>query len=205
MLAWDQAPRAILAGVDALSRAGRSRVVVGITGPVGAGKTTLALSLGGTVISTDWYLPDYETVEYSRRDLPEVADLAALAQDLASLRSHGRAEVPVWSFATHRREGRAEVTAPGLIVVEGIHALHDRALPHLDLRVFVDAPDTVRWTRWEALEASGQRGWGVAAAREYFDRVAEPTYRSRESLYRSRADFIVLNHSESGPAPADSR
>jgi uridine kinase len=101
--------------------------------------------------------------------------------------------VPVWSFKSHRREGHIEVAPARLIVVEGIHALHDPPHAHVDVGVYVEAPAPVRWARWEVLESSGARGWGVEAAREYFDRVAEPTFVAHAARYRGRAHFIVTN------------
>ncbi len=195
-IAWEAAPAAIRAAAESKRRGAAGLggvIIVGVTGPVGAGKSTLASALGGATISTDSYLPDYEGVAYEERDRPESADLAGLARDLAELRARGRAQVPVWSFQSHRREGYREVNAGDLVVVEGIHALHDLPHAHLDLAVFVESPASVRWARWEALEYSGQRGWGVETARAYFHRVAEPTFLARCAEYRARAHFIVTN------------
>jgi len=194
---WDVAPGVIRAAADGRRTTARSLVVVGVTGPVGSGKSTLARALGGAVLSTDAYLPDYDGIPYEERDRPESADLHRLAADLREFRSTGRARVPVWSFQSHRREGYRDVEAGDLLVVEGIHALHDLPHAHIDLAVFIEAPASVRWARWEAIESSGARGWGVEAAREYFDRVAEPTFQSRIAEYRLRARFIVHNAEDS--------
>ena len=188
-LAWEAAPSEILAAAAAFS----GRVTIGITGPVGSGKSSLARRLSDCIVSTDDYLPDYDLVPFDSRDLPESADLAGLASHLHALKLEGGAEIPIWSFQTHRREGSRRVQAGRIIVCEGIHALHETVTPHLDLRIFVDAPATVRWSRWEDLERSGQRGWGVEAAREFFDRVAEPTFARFAPGYRTTAHYIVDN------------
>lgn len=182
-----------LAAAAAAARARGPVVIVGITGPVGAGKSLLASRLSACVIGTDHYLPDYATVPFGERDLPRHADLSALAGHLASLRTGRAADVPVWSFQTHRREASRRVAPAPLIVCEGIHALEGEVLPHLDVRVYVEAPAAVRWQRWEALERSGERGWGAEHAREHFERVAEPTFALAAERYREAADFIVLN------------
>jgi len=196
--------------------------VLAITGPVGAGKSTLAQHLRdsacnqtgnkanipnsgndasslkrASILRTDDYLPDYDMVPEEERDLPHHADFARLARDLASLRAGTPTLTPRWSFQTHRREGEQLTQPAGLIILEGIHALHDptdHPIQHLiDARAFVEAPAGVRWQRWEHLEFTGQRGWGVAIAREFFHAVAEPTFARYESLYRARADVIVIN------------
>lgn len=185
---FEEAPAAIRA---ALSPAGVR--VVGITGPVGAGKSLLAASLSGCVLSTDNYLPDYEGVAEAERDEPRHADFETLAANIRELRQGRGTLAPMWSFQTHRREGARLVAPHALVVVEGIHALHEGVVAHVDLGVFVEAPTAVRWERWAHLESSGQRGWGVEKARVFFENVAEPTYRRYERVYRDRAGIVVVN------------
>lgn len=188
----EQAPLAVRELAD-----GRSPHVVAITGPVGSGKSHLARLLSPCILSTDDYLPDYDTLAYEDRDDPRFADHERLIADLASLRAGRTTRIPIWSFLTHSRIGERELTPPdpgGLIVIEGIHALHDTLLPHLDLAIFVEAASAVRWQRWEHLESTGQRGWGVEVAREFFHGVAEPTFARYEETYRTRAHLIVTNH-----------
>lgn len=187
------APAAIRARArEAALRVNRP-VVIAICGPVGAGKSTLASQVQGAVLRTDDYLPDYHATPEHERDLPERADVARLLHDLAMLRAGRPARVPVWSFHSHQREGERDVQPHDAIVLEGIHALHEPIRPLVDLGVFVDAPAATRWARWEALETTGVRGWGVARARAYFDDVAEPSFLRLASIYRAAADLIVLN------------
>lgn len=188
---WSEAADAVRQLAATLGR------IVAITGPVGAGKSTLAARLSACVISTDSYLPDYDRVPYERRDDPEMADLARLAADLRLLASGADASVPVWSFHTHRREGERVMPAPKpheLIVCEGLHALHAPAADAAHVRVFVEAPASIRWARWEILETTGVRGWGPAVAKEFFDAVAEPTFAKWADALRARADVVVTNH-----------
>lgn len=194
-LSWDQAPGTLL---GALRERCVSVGVVGVTGPVGAGKSLLTnrlCTLGGVCLATDDYLPDYDKVKYEDRDDPEKADLPLLIENINTLRRGEAANIPKWSFHSHAREGYREVAPRPMVVIEGIHALHDRILPHLNLCVFVEAPPSVRWKRWEHLELSGQRGWGVEVAKQFFDSVAEPTYARFAPVYRSRAHFVVRNES----------
>ncbi len=171
----------------------RGMSVVGITGPVGSGKSTLAARLGGVVIRTDDYLPDYHTLPEHERDLPERADLALLDQQLRALALGHAVEAPTWCFQEHRRIGVRRVEPAALIVCEGIHALHPIVAGVYDVRVFVEAGADVRWRRWEMIEQEAERGWGVEAARRYFDKVAEPTFHARADGYRASADLIVDN------------
>ena len=99
----------------------------------------------------------------------------------------------MWSFQTHRREGKRRVNPAPLIVIEGIHALHRRVASVLDCAVFVEASETTRWSRWEAIELAGLRGWGVEKARAHFESVAEPTFARFEEEYRRAAHVVVRN------------
>jgi uridine kinase len=149
--------------------------------------------LTSCILATDNYLPDYETIPYHERDLPHHVDFARLAQDLASLRRGEPIQTPAWSFQTHKREGFRDLAPAPTVACEGIHALHAPVLPLLDVKVFIEAGPEVRWSRWELLETSGQRGWGVEQARAYFEQVAEPTFAAAEQAYRSCADIVVVN------------
>ncbi|MBL9001285.1 MAG: AAA family ATPase [Phycisphaerae bacterium] len=187
---FDDAP-SLLTGL-AVSLA-RPVVVIGITGAPGSGKSLLAARLSRCIVPTDAYLPDYDKVAYAERDLPAHADLERLARDLSFLRQGRDANIPVWSFHTHRREGFCAQSPSPIVVCEGIHALHDAALPHLDLLVYVEAPSEVRWERIAARERAGERGWGVEESRAFFESVAEPTFAAAAVDYRARAGVIVSN------------
>ncbi len=177
-----------------VERSTRRPAVVAISGPVGSGKSTLAARLSPCIIQTDAYLPDYHTLPEHERDLPEHADLCLLAAHIDQLRSTHAARIPIWSFHSHQREGWQDLRLTGkLIVVEGIHAFDERLSAHVDLTVLVEASREKRWARWQALELSGTRGWGVEKARAYFESVAEPTFHARADLYLERASIVVIN------------
>ncbi len=169
------------------------RVVIGITGPVGAGKSTLASQLSSCVIATDHYFPNYDVTPEHLRDVPEYSDLPRLASDLAALRRGEDVTIPVWSFVSHSREGYQRVQGAPIVVCEGIHALHEIPRAHLDISIYVDAPSTVRWSRWEALELSGVRQLGVEQARAFFHEFAEPIFGRFAGGYKSAARFVVVN------------
>lgn len=191
---WPDAPALIARRVAGLGE----RPVVAITGPPGAGKSTLAAVLAdrlkALVVTTDDYLPDYDTLPVAERDLPEHADLALLARQLECLRAGEPVEMPVWSFHEHRRTGHRPVEPPaGPIVCEGLFALHGSIAHAVDLAVYVEAGPDTRWKRWESIERRGERGMGVEAARRFFDEVADPTFARSARDYLDSADIVVHN------------
>ncbi len=194
VVGFDEASGVILDFASArASVSGASHQVVGVTGPVGSGKTTLATSLTECVVHADDFLPDYREVSYEARDEPRHADLAGLASVLSSLRDGIATACPVWSHVTHRREGERIIAPAPVIVCEGIHALCDPVASVLDVRVFVEASESVRRARWTAIEEAGDRGWGVDAAMKFLGEVADPTFARHGGAARDTADVIVRN------------
>ncbi|MFM7260350.1 MAG: uridine kinase [bacterium] len=180
------------------------RVVVGVTGAVASGKSTLARRLADhvvardpsrrmVVLSTDHYLPDYEQTAEHLRDLPESSDLARLAGNLAELRAGRATHMPQWSFDTHARVGELLVEPAEVVIVEGLHALHALPRAHVDIAVYIEAPREVRWDRAVERERSGERPWPIEYLRHFFHNVAEPSYERHAALYRDAAHVIVRN------------
>lgn len=197
---WAEAPELIRSRAESL-RASRGHglpVVVGITGPAGSGKSTLAARIGGPALSTDQYLPDHGGLPETKRDEPRHAALSLLAEHLDALRRGHGVDAPRWSFHTHRREGILRVEPGAVLVCEGLFALREEVLRLLDLAVYVDAPADLRRLRWEAIERSGGRGWGVRRARRYLELVADPTFERHAHGYRTAADVIVVNDGMEG-------
>ena len=193
VLHWDDAHEHLSKAIAAPVPEAFPTRIIAITGPVGAGKSTLAQRLASNVLTTDAYLPDYSIVPYLERDDPAHADLVLLAANLSELRAGRPAEVPVWSFFTHRRESMRTVHLDSVIAVEGLFALHALVRPHIDVAVFVEAPSAIRWPRLEQREQAGERGWPLDHLREHFRDVAEPWFDRHAAEYRAAADFVVVN------------
>lgn len=187
ILSWHEASEAILAA----ARARGGRAVIGVTGAVAAGKSTLARAMSPVVVSTDHYLPDYDATPEHLRDLPESSDLARLARDLAELRAGRATRIPQWSFDSHARVGELHVEPASIVVVEGLHALHETVRGHVDVAVFIETPREVRWARAVARELAGDRPWPIEYLEYFFTNVAEPTYARHADRYRDAAHFVV--------------
>jgi uridine kinase len=178
-------------------RARGQRTVIGVTGAVAAGKSTLARTLSECVVSTDNYLPDYHATAEHLRDLPESSDLERLARDIAALRSGCGTNIPLWTFAEHRRIGEQRVETADVVVVEGLHALHALPRQHIDIAVFVEASQPTRWQRAVSREQAGDRPWPIEYLEKFFHSVAEPTFALHADGYRRAAHFVVINDTAS--------
>lgn len=136
-------------------------VIIGVAGGTGAGKTTLVRHLVAEigvdhvlVIQHDSYYADQSHLTSEQRsklnyDHPDALETSLLTAHVRALVRGSAVEMPIYDFATHARRGetrRAE--ARDVIVVDGILCLADRVLRQMmDLRLFVEAPDDIRFIR----------------------------------------------------------
>ncbi len=137
------------------------RVLLGIAGGTGSGKTTLARRIvaglppgQALLLQHDDYYRDRSHLTPAERDRlnfdePDALENARLAADLAALKAGRSIEAPEYDFATHTRRPKTRYLEPcPVIVVEGILLLAVPALRDLfDLRIFVDTADDVRLMR----------------------------------------------------------
>lgn len=138
------------------------RVVLGIAGGSGSGKSWLAKALeaefGGrcAVVCHDWWYKDNARMlqdEDARRELnfdhPDSLETSLMCRQLDELRAGLGIDAPVYDYATHSRLRETRRVEPKpLLIVDGILILQDQALrQRLTLSVFIDVPDDVRLLR----------------------------------------------------------
>ena len=137
----------VLDRVAALSSA-RAFVLVGIGGHGGAGKSTLASSIpGAQTVGTDEFWDGTE-FELSR----------LRAEVLEPLLRGEPAEYRAFSWELQRRLPEPRVVRPqGVVVVEGVCALHAMFREAYDLRIWVEAPRELRLARGIARDGEESR------------------------------------------------
>lgn len=136
-------------------------VVIGVAGGSGSGKTTVVRriveNLGDdhvTVLDHDRYYRDRNDLRLEDRaalnyDHPDSLETDLMVRHVQELRAGQVVEVPVYDFTRHARRPATETAWPRqVIIVEGILIYADPALRALlDIKVFVDADDDVRFIR----------------------------------------------------------
>ncbi len=129
----------------------RGFTFVGIGGHGGAGKSTLAARIpGAQIVGTDEFW-DGEGFELTRLR-SEVFDPLGAGRE---------ARFESWDWV-HRRPGGARAVSPeGIVVVEGVCALHRMFRDDYDVRVWVDAPYDVRLERGVARDGEEARATWV--------------------------------------------
>jgi uridine kinase len=136
------------------------RVVLGIAGGSGSGKSWLAKAVAeafagrSTVICHDWYYKNHgKMAEDDRRKLnfdhPESLESSLMYRQLARLIAGEAVEAPIYEYATHSRLKETRRVEPKeLLILDGILILHEKELRDLmTLSVFIDAPDDIRLMR----------------------------------------------------------
>ena len=132
--------------------AGRRLVLVGIGGRGAAGKSTLAARLAGAfpgvqIVATDVFFDGNQF------------DLQRLRTDVVDELVAGRsATYEPWDWAEGAPSGTTVSVEPnGVVVIEGVCALHEMFRHDVAVRVWVDAPTDVRLDRAVARDGESSR------------------------------------------------
>lgn len=116
-------------------------VLVGIGGHGGAGKSTLATRVAQVVADTQIVATDsfWNGSEFELGRLRTQVVDPLLGGDAATYDE--------WDWAQHRLGSSRTVAPSGVIIIEGVCALHQMFRDDLDVRVWVDAPYETRLRR----------------------------------------------------------
>ncbi len=168
--------------------------LIGIAGPSGGGKTTLAGALcealgeATPVIPLDAYYRDPRSSPEQRAsrnfDHPDAIDDTLLTDQLQALAAGRPVDRPVYDFSTHQRLAETiHVEPASFVIVEGLFVFHWPGLRQLlGTRIFLDATDELCLRRRIArdrlergrTEASVRHQW-ESTVRPMFERYGEPT------------------------------
>jgi uridine kinase len=136
-------------------------MIIGICGGTGSGKTTVANRILQAVgahevafIQQDSYYRDLDQMPLDYRskvnfDHPDAIDNDLLVAHVRSLRAGETVELPIYDFKNHVRRKETLRLEPKLItILEGILIFDEsRLLAEMDVKVFVDTPDDIRFIR----------------------------------------------------------
>jgi uridine kinase len=179
-------------------------MIIGICGGTGSGKTTIARKIVEAVgvdnvilVEQDSYYRNLADMPLDARrqtnfDHPDSIDSEMLMNHLKRLKDDLPIEMPVYDFKTHTRSLKSERIEPKpVVIVEGILIFSEpRILDLLDVRVFVDTPDDIRFIRRLQRDIT-ERGRTVESViAQYFATVRPMHYEFVEPSKRY-ADLII--------------
>ena len=179
-------------------------MIIGICGGTGSGKTTIARKIIEAVerervvlLEQDSYYRNLEDMPLDARrqtnfDHPDSIDSEMLVNHLKRLRQGQSIEMPIYDFKTHtRRRATEHIDPKPVVIVEGILIFAEpRVSDLLDVKVFVDTPDDVRFIRRLQRDIN-ERGRTVESViTQYFATVRPMHFEFVEPSKRT-ADLII--------------
>jgi uridine kinase len=176
--------------------------MLGIAGWSGSGKTTLAAELArqldATLFPLDLYYRDLSQFPLDSRhklnfDHPDSLESELIVEHVRALANGKTIQRPVYDFKTHSRVAGAfdTVTPAGVVIVEGILALHYAELrPLYTFSIYVNAPHDVCLAR-RIHRDMRERGRTEESVREQFEATARPMADLYVTPSAARASMIV--------------
>jgi len=179
-------------------------MIIGICGGTGSGKTTVANRILESVstadvafLQQDSYYRDLDQMPLDYRqqvnfDHPDAIDTDLLVAHLRALKAGQAIDLPVYDFKHDRRLPETRRIEPKLIIIlEGILIFAEpRLLPEMDIKVFVDTPDDIRFIR-RLRRDMAERGRTVDSVIEQYLATVRPMHMQFVEPSKRLADVII--------------
>jgi len=179
-------------------------MIIGICGGTGSGKTTVANRILESVrasevvfIQQDSYYRNLKDLPLDFRqvanfDHPDALDNDLLAHHVRKLKAGEPVELPIYDFKTHTRLNETRAVAPKpIVIVEGILIFAEpRLLELMDIKVFVDTPDDIRFIRRLQRDLA-ERGRTVDSVIEQYVGTVRPMHMQFVEPSKRYADVII--------------
>jgi uridine kinase len=179
-------------------------MIIGICGGTGSGKTTVANRILESVsadevvfIQQDSYYRDLDQMPLDFRGLanfdhPDAIDNDLLVGHLRALKSGRAAELPVYDFKRQVRLAETRRTEPRpIIILEGILIFAEpRLLGEMDVKLFVDTPDDIRFVRRLRRDIT-ERGRTLDSVVEQYLETVRPMHMQFVEPSKRLADVII--------------
>lgn len=181
-----------------------SRLVIGIAGGTGSGKTTVARNIvrrleldAVTVLQQDAYYRDLGDLASAQRELrnfdhPDSIEHGLFAEHLRMLKAGEDVGQPVYDFTRHvRRDETVRVSPRDVIIAEGILLFHFPEIRELlDIKVYVDTPPDIRLLRRVTRDIR-ERGRTLDTVTEQYLRTVRPMHEEFVEPSKRHADVII--------------
>jgi uridine kinase len=179
-------------------------MIIGICGGTGSGKTTIARAIVSAIgkervilIEQDSYYRNLADMPLDERhqanfDHPDSIDSEMLFNHLRRLKSGDPIEMPVYDFRSHTRNTETDHIEPKpVVLVEGILIFAEpRIAGLLDVKVFVDTPDDIRFIRRLKRDIN-ERGRTMESVIAQYYRTVRPMHHEFVEPSKRYADVII--------------
>ena len=179
-------------------------LIIGICGGTGSGKTTVANRILESVsadevvfIQQDSYYRNINDLPLDIRNIanfdhPDALDNELLVNHVRRLKSGESIELPLYDFKTNSRLNETRTVEPKpIVIVEGILIFAEpRLLEQMDIKVFVDTPDDIRFIRRLRRDLA-ERGRTVESVIEQYIGTVRPMHMQFVEPSKRHADVII--------------
>src|SRR5215207_8007846 len=179
-------------------------MIIGICGGTGSGKTTVANRILESVNASDVVFIQQDSYYRNLKDLPldyrqavnfdhpDALDNDLLVHHIRKLKAGGEVELPLYDFKTHARLNETVLIEPKpIVIIEGILIFVDpRLLEQMDIKVFVDTPDDIRFIRRLRRDIA-ERGRTVESVIEQYVATVRPMHMQFVEPSKRHADVII--------------
>jgi len=179
-------------------------MIIGISGGTGSGKTTVANRILESVsasevvfIQQDSYYRNLNDLPLDFRgianfDHPDALDNELLINHLRRLKSGESIELPLYDFKTNSRLNETRTVEPKpIVILEGILIFAEpRLLEQMDIKVFVDTPDDIRFIRRLRRDLA-ERGRTLDSVIEQYIGTVRPMHMQFVEPSKRHADVII--------------
>lgn len=179
------------------------RIVIGLCGGTGSGKTTLANRIykafgdDALLLGMDCYYKDNPDMPYEERvkinyDHPNAFDTDLFVTHLEMLRRGEKIVHPTYDFTKHLRADKwIETESKRVIITEGILLFENkRIVDNLDIKIFVDTDADVRILR-RILRDVKDRGRSLDSVVKQYLTTVKPMHETFIEPSKRVADVIV--------------
>ncbi len=176
--------------------------IIGITGGSGLGKSTIVRKISEVCSDFVFIAQDnyYRSAEYISNenitafnfDHPDAFDTELLHRHLTLLKQGRAIDMPQYDFVHHRRKDETVRVAPRpLVIIEGLMVLYDRQIRDLlDLKLYVDTPDDIRFIRRLRRDISERGRTAESVITQYLE-VVRPGHFNFIEPTKEYADLII--------------
>lgn len=179
-------------------------MIIGICGGTGSGKTTVANRILESVaarevifLQQDSYYRNLDQLPLDIRnalnfDHPDAIDNDLLVEHVRALKSGKAIDLPVYDFKTDSRMAETIRVEPRpIVIVEGILIFAEaRLLKEMDIKVFVDTPDDIRFIRRLRRDIA-ERGRTAESVIEQYLLTVRPMHLQFVEPSKREADVII--------------
>lgn len=179
------------------------RIVIGIAGGTGSGKTTVAKRLMDNfgedcvLLCHDYYYKPNAEMTFEQRsrqnyDHPNSLDTDLLVKHIRQLKKGETITHPTYDFSTYsRQEEWVELKPTKIIIVEGILIFENKHICDLcDIKIFVDTDDDVRFIRRLKRDVE-KRGRSMDSVTNQWLNTVKPMHDQFVAPSKRNADIII--------------